>query len=68
MAIDLSSEPERGDGAPPRACSASVRGRMRGRRVSSPAYSASGCGRIWKRTISLVFPRPPSLCQFAIVS
>ena len=28
------------------------------RSLPSP-YSASGCGRIWKRTISLVFPLPP---------
>ena len=28
-----------------------------------PIHSASGCGRIWNRTISLVMPLPPSLCQ-----
>ena len=31
-------------------------------------YSASGCGRIWNRTISLVIPLPPSLCQFVTES
>ena len=31
-------------------------------------YSASGCGRIWKRTISLVIPLPPSWCQFVTES
>ena len=33
-----------------------------------PFYSASGCGRIWKRTISLVIPLPPSWCQFVTES
>ena len=33
-----------------------------------PAYSASGSGRIWKRTISLVIPLPPSWCQFVTES
>ena len=32
------------------------------------SYSASGCGRIWNRTISLVIPLPPSLCQFVTES
>ena len=31
-------------------------------------YSASGCGRIWNRTISLVIPLPPSLCQLVTES
>ena len=31
-------------------------------------YSASGSGRIWKRTISLVIPLPPSWCQFVTES
>ncbi len=31
-------------------------------------YSASGCGRIWNRTISLVIPLPPSWCQFVTES
>ncbi len=37
-------------------------------RPTSFGHSASGCGRIWNRTISLVIPFPPSLCQLAIVS
>ena len=32
------------------------------------SYSANGCGRTWKRTISLVIPLPPSWCQFVTES